>query len=70
MVVGEGDNHDRADDDLAVDDNRAILDRVHACWELLGCRQQHDQPNKHAIERQKHARNMNVSRHRSQHDRG
>ena len=37
VVVGEGDNHDRADDDLAVDDNRAILNRVHACWELLGC---------------------------------
>ena len=30
VVVGEGDNHDRADDDLAVDYNRAFLNSVHA----------------------------------------
>ena len=29
VVVREGDDHDRADDDLAVDDNGALLDRMH-----------------------------------------
>ena len=31
MVVRERDDHDRADHDLAVHDDRALLDRMHAC---------------------------------------
>jgi len=30
VIVGESDNHDRADDDLAVNYHRLILDGVHA----------------------------------------
>ena len=30
MVVCQRDNHDWANDDLAVDDNGTLLDRVHA----------------------------------------
>ena len=33
VIVRESDDHDRADDDLAVDDDRAVLDRVHA-WKM------------------------------------
>ena len=32
VIVGEGDDHDGADDDLAVDDDRSVLDTVHA-WQ-------------------------------------
>ena len=31
VVVRERDDHDRADDDLAIDDDRSVLDRVHPC---------------------------------------
>lgn len=30
VVIGKGDNHDRADNNLAVDDNRFLLNTVHA----------------------------------------
>jgi hypothetical protein len=30
VVIGEGDNHDGSDDDLAVYNHRFVLDRVHA----------------------------------------
>ena len=30
MVVGESDNHDRSDNDLAVNNDRLLLDGVHA----------------------------------------
>jgi hypothetical protein len=29
VVVRQGDNHNRSDDDLAIDDHRLLLDRVH-----------------------------------------
>lgn len=31
VIVGERDDHDRADDDLAIDDDGAVLDGVHSC---------------------------------------
>ena len=31
VVVGEGDNHDRTDDDLAVNNDGAVFNGVHAC---------------------------------------
>jgi hypothetical protein len=36
VVVGQSDHHDGPDDNLAVNDNRLVFDRVHAWGRISG----------------------------------